>query len=287
MLPNLLPGAPFGITEMLEPHVASLEGLHESIAAEYEKQENGTFRLQVSLQDGWGLEDVKGLKDTMGSWKDRHTKTAKELEPFRDESGNLYDIADLLKSKEELGTLADAVPKDKVEVLVTQRVAEFKKKFETELAAEQSVTAGLQNQLHVAVVEQAALHAIAKAGASEQAELLLPSVMKRVRSEMVDGKPRAVVIGEGDTPRISLKTGSQELMTVDELLGEMKDQVAFAPAFPGSGNSGAGTTPTAGTRTQQNGSNVQLSEADALIPKKWRAAMEAAAKAGSEVVIQE
>ena len=271
---------------MLDPIRDSLEGLSEDVAREYtQQQDTGKFLLQVTPKDGFALEDVKGLKSTLADRKAREERKSKELDGFRDADGNLYDIKSLLLAQSSLEELKDATPKDKVEGIVTQRVAEHKRKFEADVAALTKEKDGLVADLETVVVEQAARAAIAKAGAGEHTDLLLGSVMSHLRSDRgEDGKLRPVVIGENDAPRISLKTGSQALLSVDELVDEMKAQPQFAVCFPGSGNSGGGATGTP-TRRSSPGGAIVLSEKEALDHGRYKAAKAQAKEAGVELQI--
>jgi len=271
---------------MLDPIRDNLDSLPEDVSKEYTQRDDGRFLLQVASKGGFALEDVAGLKATLGEWKSKHEKKSRDLDAFRDNEGNLVDVKALLQSAAQLEELKDATPKDKVEGIVTQRVAEHKRKFETEVATLNTEKAKLLADLDSVVVEQAAIAAIAKAGAGEYQDLLLLPVMQRLRSDRSEGgKIRPVVLGENDTPRISLKSGSQDLMSVDELIEEMKDQTQFAVCFPGSGNSGAGTHPAVRRPGSQNGNAVILSESDALDPQKYQRAKAQAAKDNVEFQI--
>jgi len=270
---------------MLDAVRQDLEDLPEIIAAEYEQQEDGTYRLSVQEVDGVGLDDVKGLKEVLADQKDKHQKKSEQLDTYRDDKGELIDISELGSLREQVAKLADSTPKEKVESLVAERLAEHHRKYKSDLAAKDQELTTLEKQLHNVVVEQAAIAAIGRAGASKHVDLLLPSVMGMIRSEMIDGKPTPVVVGENGTPRISLKTGSRDPMTVDELLDEMKSQEAYAPVFPGSGNSGSGAPP----RTQgveRNGAVILTAE-ESRDPKKWQAARDQANERGVQVEVLE
>lgn len=72
------------------------------------------------------------------------------------------------------------------------------------------------------------------------AELLEPHVLSRLRTELrEDGTADVVVVDAKGEPRIGEKG---EIMTVDQLLAEMKENDVFAPAFRGSRASGGGAT---------------------------------------------
>jgi hypothetical protein len=94
-----------------------------------------------------------------------------------------------------------------------------------------------------------------------------------------DGKYLVRVVGKAGTPRMN---ANGEFLGIKDLVSEMKESDIFARAFEGSGTSGGGSP--ANSAPARGGSFV-LSRADAKDPMKYRAAREAAAKAGQELQI--
>ena len=117
-------------------------------------------------------------------------------------------------------------------------------------------------------------------------ELLLPHVKSMTRVEQ-DGNGNFVarVVDQDGHPRISMKQGSQDPMTIDELVGGMKTSDTFAPAFAGSGATGSGATGNSAGSAGTNGRHVLRAE-DTRDPVKYRMAKERADAAGAQLEIQ-
>src|SRR5690606_10669998 len=87
----------------------SVDELPEPIKQHYSQHESGKWLLGVEAKDGWGLENVSGLKSTLG----KKTEEAKAMKARLDEIGDL-DPAAAREAIAKLAELRDAVPEDKV-----------------------------------------------------------------------------------------------------------------------------------------------------------------------------
>jgi len=112
------------------------------------------------------------------------------------------------------------------------------KQFEDEKSGLLQKAQTAEQRLSEYVRKTEAIRAISKVDGI--AELLEPHVLSRLRTELKeDGTAEVVVVDAKGEPRIGEKG---EMMTVDQLLAEMKENDVFAPAFRGSRASGGGAT---------------------------------------------
>jgi hypothetical protein len=224
---------------MLKPILDSVDTIDEGLREHY-REVDGKFVLDVEPQAGWALENVGGLKSALSEERENRKRLAAQLDAFK-VNGDLPSPDDVRSLREKLAALQDATPKDQVEQVVAQRVADVKSKYDKQLKDTGTVTEGLKNKLHKVVVEGAAVAAIARAGASESLKMLLPNVMAQLGIDGVEGDdlPRVFVRGANGAPRITTGAGTDP-MTVDELLAEMKESADYARAFPGAGGTGSG-----------------------------------------------
>lgn len=225
----------------LKAIVTSLDGLPDSVATEYAKNdEDGRFYLQVDPVDGHALEDVAGLKNTLSGIQKERTEARERLKRF--------DGLDPDKAREDrarVEEMADWTPDDKVKQLMADQNKQVMEKHAAEMEAERAKSAKSREQLGKLLVQgeaHAALsrHKMAKGGA----ELLMPHIVSQVKlvaNEAGDLIPR--VMSADGTERISLKPNSGATpMGIEELVETMKDSDTFALAFAGSGASGSGAS---------------------------------------------
>ena len=258
----------------------SLDGLDETVSAHYQQTDEGKFRLDVSPIGGYALEDTKALKAMLSEAQEKRKKATADLMKYRDEGGSLIDISDLSELRNKVDALKDATPADKVETVVSERVAEIRKKFQKDIENREANIELLNAKLNRFVVKGDAVNAITKAGAGESLELLLPHVVERLAINAEGELPRSYVVGENGNPRLTSGEGAGE-MTAEELVSEMKSQGQFARAFPGNGASGSGAPQAGGT----NGTYT-ISRSDARDAGKYQTAKAAADKAGKDLTFQ-
>ncbi len=134
----------------------------------------------------------------------------------------------------------------------------------------------MRTTLESYLVDAAATEAIASAKGIPQ--LLLPHVRRPLRSSRKTGSTKSRGRSDG-APRMN---GKGEFLGIKDLVSEMKESDIFARAFEGSGTSGGGSP---ANPSPARGGSFVLSRADAKDPMKYRAAREAAAKAGQELQI--
>lgn len=104
----------------------------------------------------------------------------------------------------------------------------------------------LENEL----IEKAAIAGISKH--TQEVDLLLPHVRRRLQMQETDGAFRAVVVDEmGDPQFVPSDTDPTQrvAMSLEQLI-EKQIKPRFAAAFPGSGGSGAGSVGSGGMRQE-------------------------------------
>jgi len=272
----------------LKARLASIDGLPESIAAEY-KQVDGAFVLDVEADGTLELVDTSELKSTI-------TKTRKE----RDDATKLLkripegiSIDDLLTAQSKLADLGDLDELATLDEKLAEREKQLQTKFENDakrieekfqgdLATVNKHNETLTQQLHGEIVQGKAMKAITSNGGVP--ELLLPVVTNSVRvvKDEESGQMVAKVFDAKGQVRLSPKSGSSADMSIDELVLEMRDDKVYARAFDGD-NAGGGGTKSPG-RAGADGSH-RITAADARDPHKYQAVKAAAEKAGAQMQI--
>lgn len=252
------------------------EKLPEPVKTEYKKQDDGSYLLDVTSVNDYALENVKGLKSALGSERTAREKLENSVKAF--EGLDATAAKEALKKIKELGELpTEGKVKEQIESLKKQ----LEEKHKGELGVKDTSITTLTKQLEKLMIEASAIKAISEHKGN--IELLLPHVKSNVKmKQLQSGEFVVEVVDEKGQARISPATGQTGPMSIAELIAEMKTKNTFAPAFEGTGASGSGATGT-GVKIQ-NGVHI-LSVADAKDPAKYRAAKEAAAKAGSQLQI--
>jgi hypothetical protein len=264
----------------LKAILTSLDGIDSGLHGLY-RQDGERFVLDVEPSEGWALEDVHGLKNALQSERAR----ARQFEQI----SRKFDGLDPDTARDALQAVADGVVgglddkkfKEKIEA----REKQIAEKFQLDLNAAKERTGKLQSELETQLIHNATVEALRKHGGN--VDLLLPHVKAQTRLEETENGWRVVVAGENGEARVSMKAGSVENMTIDELVGGLRQQDSFAPAFSGSGATGSGASgSTVGSRGG-GGAPIRLSYADSKSPARYQQAKAAAAKAGVALEIEQ
>lgn len=251
--------------------------LPDPIKVEYaeDKTKAGRYLLQVAAVEGWGLEDVGGLKTALQRERETAGGHAKKLEAYGD--------LDPVKARDAMAKVVEwgnKEPNEAARQAIADREMRAAEKHKIDLDAKDAKIAESTARLHGFMVQSEAVAALAKHKANVQ--LLLPHVTSRIKVDIDSkGNPYTKVLDDTGSARVTLRTGSTDLMSVDEFVESLGAQPAFAAAFGGSGASGPGTRGGDG----RGGNQFVLSESQARDPAAYRQAREAAAKAGQKVQI--
>ena len=105
--------------------------------------------------------------------------------------------------------------------------------------------------------------------------LLLPHVRRYLKRVEEGDDFKVIVVDDKGNPRVAGANG--DLMTVEQLVAEMKTKDEYAGGFKGTGASGSGA---GGSGVTSTGDQILITRADGRNPAKYQAAKERAAKEG-------
>ncbi|MCK5018552.1 MAG: hypothetical protein KAS32_15940 [Candidatus Peribacteraceae bacterium] len=227
----------------------NLEGLPDDVKSEYKAGTGdlaGKFLLDVTPVSDFALENVKGLKTALSSERTSRETLEKQVSVFKD-----IDPDKAREAIKKVGEMKDWKPDDKVREQIEATTNQLVEKHKGEIAGKDTNIAGLTKQLEKNMITATATQSIA--GLKGSPELLLPHVERSTRMRQTENGQFVVeVVGSDGNPRISPAAGSTAPMTIDELVGEMKNNDTFAPAFAGSGASGSGSSGSGDNGGNQN-----------------------------------
>lgn len=230
---------------MLKAILDSIEELDEPLKEHYrpgteDEGLDGKFVLDVGAEGGLALENVDGLKSTLGSKKTEVEQLKAKVAAFGD-----LDPAQAKAAIAKVAELGDLDPESEADKIAEQKVAAIKEQMaeqhKTEVQALETRLAGRDALLSKVLVEDQALKAISAEGGD--VDLLLPHVMPAIRlkiEEADDGSvsPIVTIIDKDGNPRIGDSAGKD--MDVGQLVQTMKTEDKFARLFDSSGHSGSG-----------------------------------------------
>lgn len=262
----------------LKAILASIAGLAPDIAKEYTQRADGKFVLSVDPVDGMALEDVAGLRSGLEKERQNVDEIKKQLKSFEG-----LDAAKARDALEKLEKMKTWTPEEKVQQQIEAKIAEIRVKFEKDLNDRDGRIKSLTSSLeHEMIVQQATAEIAKRKGVPE---LLLPHIRNRSRVVEKDGKHVVEILDKDGNLDRSPKDGYKSGKTMSELVEEMQGSDIFSRAFDGSGTGGSGSTSPKGSGSGSRG--WTLTSQDAKDPMKYRAAREAAEKAGQSVVISD
>lgn len=215
--------------------VESLDAVDENLRGFYVKDEtsdqyvvNEALRPAAAAWDGIAHTNANIRKEN------KSLKGGKiDLSPLADYGATPQEIAEAFNARTK--ELSEALDGKKDHVNPEKIRKEMKKAHQAELEVASKRADTYKAQLYDTLVTNVAMHAINEHKGN--AELLLGFVTKQVRMEDVDGKLVPRVIDEDGDHRIG---GAGSLMTVAELVKDMKSQKKFASLFQADVNPGSG-----------------------------------------------
>lgn len=242
------------------------KSLDEGIKGLYEEKDGG-YVLSID-----GLEDTNGLKSALEKERKARSEYEKTVRQYQGLGKSPDEIAELVRLHEE-AEKNKLEQKGEWDKLKAQLLDSHKK----ELSARDEAVQKMKGTLESYLVDAAATEAIAAAKGIPQ--LLLPHVKSAVKVIEEDGKYQVRVVGPDGSPRMNAKG---EFLGIKDLVAEMRESEIFSRAFEGTGTTGSGTP---ANRGQTRPGSFILSREDARDPMKYRAAREAATRAGQELQI--
>lgn len=215
------------------------DGLPDLIKAEY-IQTDGNILLNVTPIEGFALENVEGLKNSLAATRterDNATTLSKQFEGITADEAKTA----ILKVKE----YASFDPEQKVaEGIKAQKemiIAEHNKVVNSKDETINKLTGQVERHL----IDSTATVALAEAKGN--VTLLMPHIKDQVKMKEIDGNYVAQILDKNGNARIGDTQGN--LMTMGQLVTEMKGNKEYASAFEGTGNSGTSTEPGGSTDT--------------------------------------
>jgi hypothetical protein len=199
---------------MIEFKLDSLESIDESLQGLYEQTDTG-YQLKVTGIPEPEKEDLSGLKNKV----DELLREKKAASQKAREAAEEAEAARLEAAKK--GNDTEALDKSWQEKFNAREV-ELKKELEELSGTLVKLTSG-----------QTATKIAAEIAVQGSADVLLPHLERRLRTEFRDGSPVTVVLD---------KDGKPSAMSIDELKAEFQNSAAFAPLIVGTKANGAGRT---------------------------------------------
>ena len=199
---------------MIEFKLDSLENIDETLQGLYEQTDTG-YQLKVTGIPEPEKEDLSGLKNKV----DELLREKKAASQKAREAAEEADAARLEAAKK--GNDTEALDKSWQEKFNAREV-ELKKELDELSGTLVKLTSG-----------QTATKIAAEIAVQGSADVLLPHLERRLRTEFRDGSPVTVVLD---------KDGKPSAMSVDELKAEFQNSAAFAPLIVGTKANGAGRT---------------------------------------------
>lgn len=199
---------------MIEYQLESLENIDETLQGLYEQTDTG-YQLKVTGIPEPEKEDLSGLKNKV----DELLREKKAASQKAREAAEEADAARLEAAKK--GNDTEALDKSWQEKFNAREV-ELKKELDAMSGTLVKLTSG-----------QTATKIAAEIAVQGSADVLLPHLERRLRTEFRDGSPVTVVLD---------KDGKPSAMSVDELKAEFQNSAAFAPLIVGTKANGAGRT---------------------------------------------
>jgi len=269
----------------------TVDGLAEAIAAEY-TEKDGKFYLDVTPVSGFSLEDVSGLKTSLQA---ERKKVTDQQAAFKKYDGLDADAARAAIARvEEIG---DGEITDKQQKALEVKEAQLQERFDTarkQLTDQHEATStehtakisNLTKQLSASMIKSAAVAAITEAGGS--VELLTPIIEGKVKlKEADDGTFQVEVMDETGLARLSPKGGTSTLMSIGELVGELKENERYGMAFKATDVNGGGTNNNSGNTNTNKGGAIVLTAEQGRDTSIYRAEKARAAKEGLEFRIED
>jgi hypothetical protein len=260
-----------------ETKEAAPEWLREHLRQIPDGKHRGKWIPDVESEDGFALDDIKGLKGSLESERAAREKHESDLRALREAIGDV-DITEARKALDRMKKSGGDLSKDEaVQALIATATGELKTKLETDVKKATDRAAKLEGSVRKLVIRNALHEAITKAKGN--AELLMPHAEAHADVDGLDGdNPRLVFLGEdGKTKRLSLKSGDNGLMGADEFVQTFLVP-KFPPAFAGPGTTGSGAGGH-GAPSSTTG-RIVLTREQAKNPQAYQRAKDAAAKTG-------
>jgi hypothetical protein len=237
----------------------------------------------------FGLEDIAGLKAVVADLKAKHQKKAEQLAVF--DGIDVAEAKSAIAKLKELGNIdnLDDKVKERVQAIEEQIESKYRKQVQSLQGEVTKVTGERDKALEShgrSFLESEARKAFTHHKVSpDWQDVMLEKVRAVTKVKPSNESFTIEVLDMAGNPRISNAQGSTESMSVLELVGEWKTSQSLARCYEGTNASGSGASGS--SVTHQTGGRFVLSKQDAKDANKYRAAQEAARKAGQSLSISD
>ncbi len=246
---------------MAKAIVDTLDGLPADLKSEYRpgtKAEGleGKFVLKVDEVDGWALDHIAPLKNSLSNAKQERDAAKKILKSLGDD----FSLEQYQQAMSELETLRKGASSEAVQKQIDSVKAQLNTKHEQAIKERDGIIAQRDTEIDELLITASAETAFAELEALPgMSKILMPHVRSTSRViRDANGKPTAVILQEdGKTPRLSMQQGNQGNMNIREFVERLKKTPEYAPLFKGSGaqGTGSGKKPPTGSSGSQNGNS--------------------------------
>jgi len=228
---------------MLKAIISTLNDVDEGFRSHYRagtaaENLDGKFILDVESFEGFGLENVSGLKNALST-----ERTALQVEKQKTKDFEGLDPVEARKAIDKVKDLGTLDPKKDVDRLVQEKVdaqlAQINDLQSQELASRDAKIKARDALLTSTFQREAAVKEIA--AAKGDVDLLLPHVLPSIAFDLEEGEggvltPKTRVVDEKGNTMIGSSAGSN--MTIAEHVAGMKKSEKFSKLFEGSGHDG-------------------------------------------------
>lgn len=213
---------------------AITDAVPDGLADYYTAREDGKFVLSVESVDGYALEDVTALKNTLGKERTERKEYQRKLTAFGDLDPDAAQTA-IARAAE----LESFDPKAEADKLASERFEaaskDLGKKHTAELAKREDRIKALSDTVDKIVRRQQAAEQLASAKGS--VELLMPHILAHTRTVETDGRYDVEIVDDYGNIKTS---NSGANMSLAEYVAELKSNEAYGRAFDASSNKGSG-----------------------------------------------
>jgi hypothetical protein len=217
----------------LKAIVESLDGIdHKDFYKQLEINGKPVYVLDVESVNGYALEDVRGLKSSLENVKAERESLKSAAQSFKG-----LDAKEVREKLAKFDQLAKSGSTD-AEKIAEARVQQLNQQWEQRYSELESDKNTYRSVVDETLRKQVAIQAIAVAKGNT--DLLLPHVLNQTRTREVEkGRFVVEVINADGVARIK---DANTNMSIEDLVGEMRNSSTFGVAFQGTDKSGSGTS---------------------------------------------
>ena len=258
---------------MLKPIYETADQIPENLKEYYTDNEDGGFILSVTPDGGYALENINGLKSTLGKLKERAATAETGLKQYSSLGLSAADVAEAVEELNSLkmsqGEESEAIQRMKQELENIKRSA--RENTEKAVAPVQTLADSRMEQIKELLIDSKLQTAIVNAGGNPR--LLMPILKNEVNAKTDEnGKVIVEIVDADGTPRVTGKDLTP--MGFDELVAERKNDAELAVAFKANGQSGGGTTPDSTTSQSNTTREYTPEEVASMTLNEYRKARE-------------